>query len=255
MIPLNGEKPQMININFNIDIDYCVWILEFDGLLVSPFNHHPDGNSILRDRGLDESSWRSWLEKVVFTQDQRLNFQVKDIKQSASEKINRFERMASENDNIKPHLQDRKQLEKAIEYQLTWQEEQYQKASKLVEKKSIYREPANVWTENSATAQLLWQIWEIYRSKHAAKRRKFYVENGIKLSDSQTYMNDAQKLSKKLSSYFSHLDVLEIYLVDYPALIEYPVPPVSGILSIKNGLPYTYSFCESVERIANKLVS
>jgi hypothetical protein len=67
-----GTNPSWTyRIGFNAAIDFCVWILEVDGLHIPPFNLHPDGNKSLRASGLSTDNWRSWFAKVATSQDQQ----------------------------------------------------------------------------------------------------------------------------------------------------------------------------------------
>ena len=46
-------------------VDFCLWVLEQDGLRVPPFDRHPDGDGRLREAGLDADAWFAWLHQVV----------------------------------------------------------------------------------------------------------------------------------------------------------------------------------------------
>jgi len=46
-------------------VDFCVYALRRDGLRVTPFDQHPDGDGSLRVRGLDTKTWRTWLASVL----------------------------------------------------------------------------------------------------------------------------------------------------------------------------------------------
>lgn len=46
-------------------VDFCVWALRHDGLMISPFDRHPDGDGDLREKGLHAASWRAWLAAVL----------------------------------------------------------------------------------------------------------------------------------------------------------------------------------------------
>src|SRR5260370_11614262 len=50
---------------FNMTVDFCIWVLEVDGLHVPPFDQHPEGDGSLRAAGLDAEAWQSWLMRVV----------------------------------------------------------------------------------------------------------------------------------------------------------------------------------------------
>ena len=48
-------------------VDFAVWVLEHDGLQVSPFNKHSEmlGNRLLQDLGFTADNWQSWLNYFV----------------------------------------------------------------------------------------------------------------------------------------------------------------------------------------------
>jgi hypothetical protein len=46
-------------------VDFCLWVLQVDGLHVPPFDQHPDGDGSLRALGLTEDSWQTWFLRVL----------------------------------------------------------------------------------------------------------------------------------------------------------------------------------------------
>jgi hypothetical protein len=73
MLTLAPDLPQRIHFGFNDAIDFCLWILEVDGLQVSPFHlHNPHGTKELRSDGLTSESWQTWFECVTCLQDPNL---------------------------------------------------------------------------------------------------------------------------------------------------------------------------------------
>jgi hypothetical protein len=46
-------------------LDFCVQTLKRDGLRIHPFDEHPDGDSSLRNRGLNAEVWRQWVASVI----------------------------------------------------------------------------------------------------------------------------------------------------------------------------------------------
>lgn len=56
---------------FNMMVDFCIYILQVDGVRVSPFDLHSEGNGILRMRGFTTDDWHLWLGEVVSLQDQQ----------------------------------------------------------------------------------------------------------------------------------------------------------------------------------------
>jgi hypothetical protein len=68
-------------------VDFCIWVLEVDGLRVPPFDSHAVGDASLRSVGFDEGEWQSWLIRVINLQDeqrQRLQQTAKEDSQHTS---------------------------------------------------------------------------------------------------------------------------------------------------------------------------
>jgi hypothetical protein len=97
LFTLAPELPQPINFSFNEAIDFCLWILELDGLQVYPFHlHNPHGTGELRSCGLTSESWQQWFERVIRLQDLNLknlnlNF---DAEEWANKQINIYRQQA-----------------------------------------------------------------------------------------------------------------------------------------------------------------
>lgn len=68
---LHSRNTWVFREDFSREIDFCIWILEVDGLHVPPFDQHPDGDGSLRAVGLDGEGWQSWLVRVVDLQSQQ----------------------------------------------------------------------------------------------------------------------------------------------------------------------------------------
>jgi hypothetical protein len=46
-------------------VDFCLWVLEVDGLRVPPFDQHPDGDGSLRALGLTADDWQTWFLRTL----------------------------------------------------------------------------------------------------------------------------------------------------------------------------------------------
>src|SRR5258708_30030096 len=60
----SGEKPWSCSVSFNPYVDFCIWVLEADGLRVPPFDKHPSGDGTLQAAGLHADEWWSWFKVV-----------------------------------------------------------------------------------------------------------------------------------------------------------------------------------------------
>lgn len=54
-----------LSYGFQIHVDFCVWILEQDGLQVPPFDLHPKRDGQLQAAGLRAAEWQQWFSQVV----------------------------------------------------------------------------------------------------------------------------------------------------------------------------------------------
>lgn len=64
---------------FNMMVDFCIWVLEVDGLQVPPFDQHPEGDGSLRAVGPDALQWQSWLIRVVNLQYEQRQVHMKRV--------------------------------------------------------------------------------------------------------------------------------------------------------------------------------
>jgi hypothetical protein len=63
---LRGTKnPWYWSADFDLGVNFCIWVLTVDGLHVPPFDRHPEGDGSLQGAGLEPESWRSWLTTVI----------------------------------------------------------------------------------------------------------------------------------------------------------------------------------------------
>lgn len=57
-----------VHFGFNVMVDFCLWVLQTDGLRLAPFDRHPEGPGLLRALGVDPETWREWLHAIVALQ-------------------------------------------------------------------------------------------------------------------------------------------------------------------------------------------
>ncbi|HZU67383.1 MAG TPA: hypothetical protein VFA09_08895 [Ktedonobacteraceae bacterium] len=73
---LHSRNSWTYSFGFNMAVDFCVWVLEIDGLHVPPFDHHTGGDGSLQASGLNTEQWQSWFARVINAQEtQRQRFQ------------------------------------------------------------------------------------------------------------------------------------------------------------------------------------
>jgi hypothetical protein len=259
MISLSSEvsEPFVIHSGFNQMVDFCVWILERDGLKVPPFSHHPEGSAELREQGLNSANWSIWFERIIRTQDQRLNWHVPNIQDSISQKQESFKRMAAEVAKLNIKTPERSESKDRVNLEriLTWEEQQYQRAIALSGGISNnYSDPSSLWDSSEMVKPLLSQQWSIYQSQ-LRERAQILIGNLTANTQSIGRPTLFNQMYDEIRGFQDRPDALEILQVGYPHAIEYVLSPVYIVVSLKNGLGHEESFCESILQATNHLIS
>lgn len=236
--------------------DFCVWVLEIDGLQVAPLCQHPDGNGTLQARGLNANNWKSWLAWVVdLDGNHGLSWkQHGDNKQAwVEEELSYLEEMAfMVNDQI-----DVPAARAALEREWDLQEQKYQQAlarfSQFPGAPAKFA-PPDVWIGEPAVGEMLKGLWHSY-AKVWEERCREELESEKRIKPGSSEMETLRKLKNDLQPYKTRINGLEIGFVNYPAPVEYLVPPQSVLLSTANGLLDSNCFYESVMRAAESFAT
>jgi hypothetical protein len=253
MFTLQPEIPWRIDHGFNPDVDFCIWVLELDGLHVPTFDQHSQGNSQLQTKGIDTKSWCNWLSTVVALQDSILQWNKYSQNQQLfiEEQLTTFKTMHSrlvqqtEWSNEQINLTT---LRSILDIHVISYEQQYQAAARLVSHlpgtfKSYLARPFDAFLGSPTVRELLFSLWQRYELIWDKERLK-----DARIQGEQT------RLTGETSTIWQDLQYLNIYVVNYPTPVEYLVPPVSVIVSFANELvPKSDAFDQFVMRTAKKL--
>lgn len=253
MFTLQPEIPWRIDHGFNPDVDFCIWVLELDGLHVPPFNQHPEGNSELQTRGLDAESWRKWLATVVALQNSILLWDKYSQNQQLliEEQLttcNTMHSLLTQQPEWSNEQIDLPTLSLMLDSQYVSYEQQYQAAATLVSHlpgnpKSYLDRPFDAFLGSQTVKELLFSLWQRYELIWDKERLK-----DARIQGEQT------RLTGDTNTIWQDLQYLNIYVVNYPTPVEYLVPPVSVIVSFANELvPNSEVFDQFVLRTAKRL--
>lgn len=223
---MSQEPPWALKESFSPEIDFCIWVLEVDGLRVPPFDRHAEGDGSLRARSMNAEDWQSWVTRIVLLLDQRLLWHIEDQQSSVASSLKKLK---------------------------AWQEQQYQQAATAV--RQIYGEshPPNIWISNPSdiwdgepsVGELLRELWSRYQSVFGERENNW--------SEQLVQAPGSQRLYDALIPYQTRIASLALYLVAYPEPVEYLVPPVSAILSVNNERSGSDTFKERVVHAAEGL--
>jgi hypothetical protein len=224
------ELPQPINFSFNEAIDFCLWILELDGLQVYPFHlHNPNGTGELRSYGLTSEFWQQWFERVIRLQDLNLknitlNFGAEEwadkqitLHRQQAETIKMYPEFsedtvesidfASLRQTLVNHHSIQKQRRISVEQLL-------QPQLDLVQIEQAIYDPSVAFKGNTLVGDCLREKWQQYR--------KLVDDRPQALSKSAVLLDNPE---------LGNLTALNIFLVGYPVRTQFLLPPNYVVVS------------------------
>jgi len=191
-------------------IDFCVWILQVDGLQVAPFDQHPDGDRTLRFAGLTDEDWQAWFLQVM-----RLNAQWEEQRNEFHQAL---QRRAQEDPSNLFADQARRQF---LEMQT----------------------PPSAWKGNTEVRERLNTLWEQYGPVSSQRKMR---ETELAMALRKGERTSHKRLYDELRPYHKRLPPLNICLIDYEQPIDYLVPPATLVMTIQEGQPEPEEFRERV---------
>jgi hypothetical protein len=237
--PNSSSISWLPELTFNESIAFCIWILQIDGLRVTPFDNHPEGDSSLQALGLDANNWQTWLNQVVTAHDPRLSWLSADIQEVLEERMSSFEAHLDQS-SLQISEEEKSSFRLSSERSLVWQNQQYHKAVSVLGKTPKGETSPSIWSGNLQIKERLEELWRNYQL--------LIPENFCQVIHDIMEYSD---FGSSLSPFQSQLDFLKIYLVPYAKTVEYAVPPVTLILST----PDTFNREDFEERLVQAVQS
>jgi hypothetical protein len=224
MFRLGEENPWLCHTEMDRNADFCIWVLEVDGLRVPPFEHHSEGNGSFRVAGLNEESWHSWVKELIRRNDQSSYTAQKQSVQAANEAFRVLQAKAGlPSDPHSPILRDYLQAHPHEFTQLLTQARQAQPDRFFPQRMT----PLEAWSGSREIRERLPELWARYQP---LAEQRFTWEKDFLTGHSGT-MN----LWQALEPYHTRLDSLMIHFVEYAQESVYLVPPRSIIMTVVHG--------------------
>lgn len=259
---INGWSYDLSN---NQKINFCVWILKWDGLHVPPFESHPEGTKRLCQAGLDAQSWLEWFNRVIMTQDKRLLgcVSVEDL-QTRLEKIIKDLRYAAHISSSSPFAIRKYHFDEAKEREY-WRNrlqrslEGYLSASSQVSPFSRHCDPPELWAGNSQIKDLLWELWEDYQESLFPKN----IDRDIRESSPSFFLIRILKsvwesyarylFFQSTKKYSDTVPYLEIFEINYPVSVSIVFPPNSAIICLDGVRTYSPRYYQEILKVVRAL--
>ncbi len=243
--PENPDPIFCVNYGVGSPIDFCIWVLEQDGLRVPPFDQHPAGDGSLQANGLTPEEWRSWLTKTALLRDQRLHWQLPDIEVEKQQMVAEFSQMQAQFIQDYPDIDfpslDSPAFLDQIDRHNTWQQEQSEKIRAAVD--ALYGEqtPPDMWGQDdiavwdgaTAIADRLRELREVYPSRQREQPWLTFPTDSTtdEIGGIPDMTVNTDDISEWLRPYYETLGYLEVHFVAYPYPVALAIPPNAIVLS------------------------
>lgn len=184
---------------YSRELDFCIWVLEVDGLHVVPFDQHDGGDGSLRATGMDAKSWQNWLIQVVALQYQQWQRQQK----------------MRPSDPLDREAQQRYMRESFI------QEAHH---------------PPTAWNGAETVRARLNELWDQF-TRGGVENERQKMEHRLSLKRHKQEVKQRINLWQDLSPYHTRLPTLMVHMVCYPRPLNYLVMPVSVLITYSDNVP------------------
>ena len=242
-----SEHPWFYAYGCNLFVDFCIWVLEVDGLQVSPFDQHPAGDGTLRAAGLDAEGWRSWLNEVVNLQSQ----QTRAVRQPFVAFTNAWWRSMQAQGSVPldPQAETFSLPAEALGEHFTTALRS--RLDLFLPQFGAAQNPPAAWQGSAAGGQRLGEPWEAY--KPLSNKRKEWQRALVRQWSPSRGDGTSKRSWDDPEPYRARLETLIIYLVEYAHEVYYLVPPVSAIMTVVNGRLDGEIYRANVLRVAEEL--
>ena len=206
-------------------VDFCLWVLQVDGLHVPPFDRHPDGDGSLRALGLTEDSWQTWFLRVLDPTPRE-----RDVERLRQLHLAEYLKISNEPDM--EHLKRRYQAESL----------KISTDPPLPPPPEFYHYHAS-WSDSIAVKNRLIELEEQY--KQVASQRQEWsgdVERALHREEQKA----ATRLYDDLKPYHNRIPPLNICFAAYEYPLDYLVSPAILLITIQEGQPRLQEFRERV---------
>lgn len=206
MIPFD---PWCYSVAFDWFIDFCLWVLEADGLHASPFDFHRGGDHLLQSAGLEAESWHAWMRNMVMARDYRTYTLHHQWTQRANDLSRFWQQGEAEPEDTPDFCQALTQA--------------FQELLPHARQRPFF--PFDFWQGPVAVKRHLQERWQEYWQIPDRNPETGMLGSKVK----------STTLRQDVEPYQTQLDGLMIHLVAYPQQIDYLFPPFSVLLTMVPG--------------------
>lgn len=215
-------------------LDFCLWVLQVDGLHVPPFDPHPDGDGSLRAIGLTARDWQAWFLRVIDPEQRK-----RDITHLQQQALAAYLNLSGEPDL--EHLRQRYQAEQL----------KISKDFPLPSPPEFHFYHAS-WRGNDAVRNRLIELHEQY--KHVSDHHEWLCAAVSRAHDKEE-RRSGTNLYAELKPYATRIPSLSVYFAVYDYPLDYLVFPATLLMTVQEGQPWPQEYRERVLAAAAELAA
>ena len=215
-------------------LDFCLWVLQVDGLHVPPFDQHPDGDGSLRCLGLTVPDWQSWFSRVINPLQKE-----RDVEQLRQQELAAYLKASG--------ISDLEQLR-----------QRYQAEQLKISTEPLLPPPPEwhfyhaSWGGSSVIRNRLIELQKEYQQ--VSSQLDMLCRNLSGAQDREE-RSSGIRLYDELKSYAPFLPSFTIYFARYEYPLDYIVPPATLLMTVQEGQPEPQEFRERVLAVAAELAA
>ncbi|MBW4617210.1 MAG: hypothetical protein KME21_29045 [Desmonostoc vinosum HA7617-LM4] len=219
LLPVSNSSPHFgfIELEFNTQIDFAIWVLIESGIQVSPFDLHPVETS-LQNSLMKPEQWDEWLATLVAVFDPRWLCKVENFNSEIELELAQYQSFINNYSNEGKTISslDWVAIRNHIEQRYAWKQLQYAQVTQEYGQQLVKTlSPITYWKHHDQTEIYLSQIWDRY---HNNRHENLNI-------------NQIMGLSKNLC-YFQQDTIKKFYLVNYPIFVQHQVSSTTTIVGI-----------------------
>lgn len=210
-------------------IDFPIWVLVKEGILIPPFDQHEPKDSILASLGFDADGWYNWVKRIVLPQESRRYIKFVDVEATIAENISKIQQyipnVYAVHDVPIPDV-DWESLRVALRHKLEYENRLYQQyvsdcnGIEINNVTSILQSPHLLWLGDTTIKEYLSQLWNEYSNSDRSYR---FLDESI--NDPKLFFDNFN------NPRFKPICCKQYWLV-YPYPVQYAITRESVIIGV-----------------------
>jgi hypothetical protein len=207
------------------EVDFCIWVLEVDGVHIPPFDRHPAGSGPLATSGMPPGQWHDWIHAVALAVDRQEYLWVRTDEiadEVRAEFIQEYEpKLARAGGKGLGTLAAVRGVARVLR-------ELFVRLRRIEKSPRVY--PPELWTGDKRVAARLRELWKAYQPQKRERRRVILSKSMFQFVSSP----ERDRLEKRVDELYVAPSLHpQIKLLRYPWPTMYLIPGSRVVMGVK----------------------